>query len=357
MGPAPLVVVDKPPPNMSSAGRARFPLRTVWAGVTFGLLATLAFAAPDPKKILGPAACAECHPTEVEAWKTTKHFKSFRELPRHPDTAAMLAKLGIANVKTEASCLECHFLVKEVDGVNQASAAISCESCHSAGQDWIKTHGDYGPGMKRDTESAEHREARRAQAVAAGMVTPHDLHGLGSACYRCHVVMDEKLVNGAGHPAGSVGFELLAWTQGEIRHNVLFSENRENREAPLEIRRRLFVLGLILETEFSFRAVSHATEKAGYGVGYARRADAARKLLEKVQTLAPTPQLEAVLQVARPVALRLNNAAELAAAADRLTPLGRDFAKQVTGDQLAALDALLPTADQYRGTPYHAAPR
>ncbi|HXS30903.1 MAG TPA: hypothetical protein VN755_08725, partial [Steroidobacteraceae bacterium] len=67
------------------------------------------------------------------------------------------------------------------------------------------------------------------------------------------------------------------------------------------------------------------------------------------------PQLAAIIEVARPVALKLNNAAELNAAADRLAELGRAFADQVTGAQLAGLDALLPGADTYKGTHYQVA--
>jgi hypothetical protein len=56
--------------------------------------------------------------------------------------------------------------------------------------------------------------------------------------------------------------------------------------------------------------------------------------------------------VARAARLRLNNVAELTAAADRIAALGHEFAARVTGDQLAAVDPLLPDADQYKGTPY-----
>jgi hypothetical protein len=312
-------------------------------------------AASTPEKVLGPAACAECHPNEIEAWKTSKHFKSLHLLHRTPEATDIVTKLGLQPMKTEASCMACHYLTKTAEEGPKVMAAIACESCHSAAADWVKSHADYGVGGKKETETAEHRTARRAGAILQGMISHDDLYALGRNCYSCHVLQDEKLANVGGHVPGSVDFNFFTWSQGEVRHNVLGEEHRHNPEATPDNKRRLLAIGWILETEFSLRATALATEKATYGVTYARRADAARKMLEKIQGLAPTPQLAAILEVVRPVKLKLNNAAELNTAADRLKPLGRAFADQVTGAQLAALDALLPAPDTYKGVPFQLA--
>lgn len=316
------------------------------------LVATPLAATPAPEKVLGPASCAECHPNEIEAWKTSKHFKSLHLLHRTPEAAAIVTKLGLPPMKTEASCMACHYLAKAGAAGPEIAAAIACESCHGASADWIKIHGDYGVGAKKATESAEHRTARRAESILRGMIDPQDIYGIGQNCYSCHVLQDEKLANVGGHTPGSKDFNLLAWSQGEVRHNVLGDEHKMNPEATPENKRRLLAVGWILEVEYSIRATARATEKATYGVTYARRADAARKMLEKIQALAPTPQLAEILAVARPVALKLNNAAELNAAAERIGQLGRAFSAQVTGAQLAPLDALLPAPDTYKGVPY-----
>jgi hypothetical protein len=129
---------------------------------------------------------------------------------------------------------------------------------------------------------------------------------------------------------------------------MLHTDNTANPEATPARRRQLFVTGLILETEYGFRA----TAKAKFGVTLARQTDAARKLLDKVQALAPTPELAAIVATAAGTNLRLNNAAELNQAADKLAALGREFAAKVTGEQLAGCDALVPDATQYRGKPY-----
>jgi hypothetical protein len=333
--------------------RSRLKFASVVASISLQLLR--AGASPPADKVSGPEACAECHAQEIEVWKLTVHFKTLNELHRRPETRDMSAKLGLTGIKTESRCQDCHYLNKIVDNEKQVIAGISCESCHGAARDWLAGHGDYGKGITKATEPAAHRLARRAKAVADGMVNPEDLYALGTNCYGCHILNDEKLANVGGHSPASPGFNLLTWSQGEIRHNILHTDNKSNPEATLENKRRLFVVGCIVETEFSFRAVGRATEKAAYGIASAHRADAARKLLEKIQSLAPTAELAAIVDVARAAELRLNKGAALNAAADRIAALGREFATKVTGEQLAGIDAILPGRELYKGIPYQVA--
>ena len=342
----------RPPFTQHTGQVSRDVLRHGWRWfVTACVLATgsVGRAAPRPDKVGGPESCAECHFEEVEAWKKSVHNRTFNELHRKPETTAMLQRLGLTKIKTERQCMECHYLSRQEDGELLATNGISCESCHGAGQDWAKTHGDYGEGVKKTTESAEHRNRRRAEAILAGMITPDNLYALGSSCYQCHVMNDEKIVNVGGHPPLSDGFNFLTWSQGEVRHTMLHTDYKANPEATPAHRRRLFVLGLILEVEYGFRAVAQAKERGVFGLTIARRADAARQQLEKIQSLAPTPELAAIVPVAESTGLRLNNAAALTAAAEKISVLGRQFAERVTGEQLAAIDSLVPEAAQYRG--------
>ncbi|MDI1318982.1 MAG: multiheme c-type cytochrome [bacterium] len=328
------------------------PRRWIQSVALAALLPLPVIAAPAVAKTGGPASCAECHLQEIEAWKLSVHFKTLNTMHRRPETVAMLAKLDLKNMKSEASCIECHYTSELVMDQSQVTTGISCESCHGAGADWVKTHGDYGEGVTKATESTEHRTRRRATAIANGMLNPDNLYGVGANCYGCHILNDEKVANVGGHSAGSAGFNLLTWSQGEVRHTILAHDNKANPEATPEHRRLLYLVGCILETEFSFRATARATEKAAFGITSARRADAARKQLEKIQSLAPTPELAPIITVAKAAGLRLNNVAELTAAADRIATLGHELAERVTGDKLAALDPLLPDSAQYKGTPY-----
>ena len=43
------------------------------------LLSSLAWGAPAAAKVEGPLACGECHKSEIEAWKTTHHFETFKQ--------------------------------------------------------------------------------------------------------------------------------------------------------------------------------------------------------------------------------------------------------------------------------------
>lgn len=322
------------------------------ACAVFALPGRAAPLALPADKITGPETCVECHINEIEVWKRTVHNKTNRELPKKPETAEMLLKLGLTKVKGEAQCRDCHFLGREVEGQYETLSGISCESCHGAAADWAKTHGDYGQGYTAETEPPEHRHARLAQAAAAGLRGPRQLYDLGASCYECHILNEEHIVNTGGHIAGSPDFNLLTWSQGEVRHHLPRTGEKVNPPAAPARRRLLFVVGCILETEYSFRAVAQATTRATFGLTQARRADAARKRLESIQAVAPAPELAEIVAVAMATGLRLNNRAELVAAADKIAGLGRALAARATGDEFAGVDALLPGPEKYQGTPF-----
>jgi hypothetical protein len=343
---------SSPPPRLKEAPAGR-PGRLLAGLLLLAAAGRPAHAAPPPPdRVTGPETCVECHLDEIEVWKRTVHNKTFRELPRRPETAAMLAKLGLGKVTVETQCRDCHFLSKIEEEERINVAGIACESCHGAARDWAKTHGDYGHGITAETESPDHRDARWAQAEKAGLVRPRNLYTLGAACYECHILADEKVINVGGHIAGSAGFNLLTWSQGEVRHTIPRTGKKVNPEATPAHRRVLFVTGCILETEYCFRAVAQATEKAAFGITQAHRADAARQLLEKIAVLAPAAGLDPIVAVAKATRLRLNNRAELLAAADRIAALGRAFVAGADGEKLAAIDPLVPGPELYKGEPY-----
>lgn len=321
-------------------------------GFTLALPGRAAPAPLNPDKVTGPETCVECHIDEIEVWKRTVHNKTNRELPRKPETAEMLLKLGLAKAKGEPLCQDCHFLGRNVEGAYETVAGIACESCHGAAADWVKTHGDYGLGHTAATEPPERRLARLAHAAAAGLRGPRQIYELGASCYECHILSEERIVNVGGHVAGSPGFNLLTWSQGEVRHHIPREGAKVNPPPGPARQRLLFVVGCILETEYTFRAVAAATERAAFGVTQARRADAARKQLEQIQAVAPTPELAEIVAIAKAAGLRLNNRAELLAAADKIATLGRALAARATGDELAGVDPLLPGPDKYQGQPF-----
>ena len=114
--------------------------------------------ASDPAKIVGPNSCAECHKQEAEAWQASHHFKTFREMPRRKEANEIAEKMGVQRIRSESMCLTCHYTIQEKESKKQPIAGISCESCHGAGEDWIKVHSGYS-GKTEKTEEDRKQEA------------------------------------------------------------------------------------------------------------------------------------------------------------------------------------------------------
>ena len=301
----------------------------------------------DPTKVEGPDACGECHKASVNAWKPTHHSKSFKTLPRTKEAKKISKKMGLRRIKAGSDCLTCHFTSAMVKNKPKPVAGISCESCHGAGKDWIKEHSNLGgKGVTRETEAPAHRKARYEKSVAAGMIRPSDLYKLANNCFECHTVPNEKLVNVGGHTAGSK-FDLVSWSQGELRHNVWYTKS--NGEASASRKRMLYIIGKALDLEHALRGVANATKKATYAVSMARRAAAARKTLSKIAGKLQIAEITDMVAAGKAAALKLNNAAQLTAAADKVGAAARKFANSHDGSKLAVIDVLVPGPGTYEG--------
>lgn len=303
-------------------------------------------------RVVGPEKCGECHKDEVRVWRETKHYKSFYELSRTEEARKITKAMGIKRIKKESVCMGCHFLNAKKDGAVKPIAGISCESCHSPAKDWIKVHNDYGgKGVKKEQETPAHKARRLAAIEASGMIRPSDLYELASNCYGCHLVPREELVNRGGHKPGSA-FELVAWSQGEVRHNFFRSQSgRENLASDANRKRLLFVIGKSLELEHGLRGVARATQKADYGIKMAKRTALAIAWIKKINQTTPIPEVADMAAIAGGVKLKLNNAEALNRAADQVARAARKLADAHDGSGWSALDALLPKQDKYKGTP------
>jgi len=319
-----------------------------------GLLVILGFAADgtvasDPAKIVGPNACAECHKQESEAWQATHHFKTFREMPRRKEANEIAEKMGISRIRSEGLCLNCHYTVQQKDNRKQPIAGISCESCHSAGEDWIRVHSQFS-GKTEKTETKAEKEARLKLADSKGMIRPSSLYSLTKNCYSCHVVPQEDLVNKGGHPAGSA-FDMVAWSQGEVRHNTWHSKGKGNVPANAARKRMLYLVGLGVELETALRAVGKATVRRTYAFAMARRADVARKQLAAAAKAAPNvPEIAKLVEHAYKAGLKLNNERNLTAAADGIAKTLATIIEKYDGSTLAGLDGLIPSPDKFKGS-------
>jgi hypothetical protein len=305
--------------------------------------------ASDATKIVGPNACAECHKQEAEAWKGTHHFKTFRDMPRRKEANEIAEKMGVQRIRSESLCLTCHYTVQDKENKKQPIAGISCESCHSAGEDWIKVHSQFS-GKTEKTESKAEAEARLKLADTKGMIRPSALYRLAKNCYGCHVVPQEDLVNKGGHPAGSA-FELVTWSQGEVRHNTWHSKGKENVPANAARKRMLYLVGLGVELETGLRAVSRATARRVYAFEMAKRVDRTRKQLAAVAKALPNvPEIAKMVEFAYSAGLKLNNERFLTAAADGVAKSIASLIEKYDGSTMGGLDSLIPGPDKFKGT-------
>lgn len=325
-------------------------------GSIFALLLMLCFAPAsmaqnyhlDPSQVSGPNACAECHENTTDIWKKTHHAKTFKELPRREKASEIAEKLGVKRIKTAAECSGCHFTAHIESAKPKAIAGISCESCHGAAKDWIDIHSDFGG---KDVEAADetpaHKIKRYQQAEAAGMIRPANVAGLIRNCYSCHMIADENLVNNGGHPSSSA-FEVVRWSQGEVRHNVWYSE--ENEPASIERQRLLFVVGQILNYEYALRALASATSNGDFAKAVAKQAKLSERRLGKLNEMQPIKELNQLASIAAATKLGLNKSAELTAAADKAAKLAEQVAANYNGSELSGLDAVLPKASKFKGS-------
>jgi hypothetical protein len=262
--------------------------------------------------------------------------------------------MGVKRINSESLCLNCHFTLQVKEDSAEPVAGISCESCHSPAQNWIKLHSGFS-GKTAQTEDKAEAVRRWKLAEDQGMIRPKTLYRLAKNCLGCHVVPHEELVNKGGHKAGSA-FELVSWSQGEVRHNTWHSKGKENVAAESARRRMLYLVGLAVELETALRAVGKATVRKPYAFLMARRVDLARKRLTAASKAASNvPEIGKMLDLANAAGLKLNNQRALNAAADEVAQLIESMVVSYDGSTMTGLDGLLPSPSEYKGTARKAA--
>lgn len=316
------------------------------------------------EKIVGPMEtdnnCASCHVLEHEAWQQTRHFATFQDVHSKPAAKEILDKMGERSMKRSETCRQCHYTPQMQRGRLKPAWGVTCESCHGPAKEWVLQHNhpafDAGTpagkwGEMKKQETPEQRAARIAPAVEAGLIHSTMTYDIAANCFGCHTVPNEELVNKGGHPAGSKGFDLVAWSQGEVRHNFASSPGApgspSNAPAPPEHRRKLFVLGALVDLEMSLRNLAAVEESGGtFHVAMLERATQARAQLVDITATVDLPDIKAALEN---VPADLNAQTEIDAAwSDALGKAGKAFAGSSDGSALGALDAKLPT--EYKGT-------
>lgn len=322
----------------------------MWLLIIVGLMemSVPADAIDNPQKVVGPERCIMCHKMEGTGWQKTHHFLTFEEMHKRPEAKAIAEKMGVKRIKSEATCMKCHY-TQNAEG--EAIAGISCESCHGAAKDWIKIHNDFGgAGATRATETPEHRTSRISKAAAGGMLRPGNIYDVARNCFQCHTVPNEKLVEVGGHKVGS-DFELVSWSQGEIRHNYVRTGSASNAEITPAIARVMYVAGRLLDLEYGLRGVAEVTKTSPYAVEMAKRTKRALGYLDQITKVVAVPELNQILDIGSKAKLKANNKEELIAAANAISKASQTYLARADGAQLEAVDKFIPTARKGKSTP------
>jgi len=237
----------------------------------------------DPSKVVGQQACAQCHQAEVAAWEKSPHALKSWSLLEKGEAKEIAGRLGIGSPTADHRCTICH-------GTQQATSnlkAVSCESCHGAAggeSGWLEVHSFFGAGLdpkksasrEKETEADYHQ--RLAECDRLGMRRSDNLYALAKNCFQCHTVPSETLVNEGQHPTESKGFEMVEFSQGDVRHNFQLDQAK-NAEAPTlwtdarfasdgrtaaGRRTLMYVVGQLAACEVSLRSRATATKRGNF---------------------------------------------------------------------------------------------
>ena len=291
----------------------------------------------DHTKVLTFNKCKDCHKREVGVWKKTPHHNTYDELHKRKRAKQIQKNLGMSgSMKRNDLCYRCHYTRDEVRGKPKVISGVSCESCHGASQDWVEIHND----------KTIPRAERIPKAMEKGMNNTDDVYLIAQNCYQCHSIPNENLVNVGGHKAGSDAFEIVRWSQGMIRHNFIRGNNEKNAKNTQERLRVMFVVGAMLDLEYSLRGIGIATKKGRYFSSMMKRAETAFKRLNAVdQKSGGIAEIKELLKLFK--GLNFNNKKDIAQAADFITIKARKFTKNHDGTKLASLDSVMPSESSY----------
>ena len=325
-------------------------------------------ASHDARKVMGAESCRKCHESEYKAWTGSMHFKN------HERIASANGKQYAAKMGGTSSCQSCHSTPHTATAKFAGTAGVSCESCHTpaGGADgWFDLHSNYGAmGLKREEETAEHRQQRLAACDATRMIRAGNVYQLAKNCYSCHIVADEKLLM-SGHKPGHRDFDMIPWTQGEVRHNFQVDQNI-NAESPsllnardglsTEQRKRvLLVVGKMVELETcleNLSAIDAGNLKEGFAGrrGWAGRAeDAFEYLDEEIGEAISNEHVAAAVSAVEDIDLgrKFNNQAAAKEATAKLAEAAKAFTASAATAKLSGLDALVEDLDKAKGRTYN----
>lgn len=200
----------------------------------------------------GAKECNECHEREVDVWKQTPHFKSYKKLHKSKEAKKILKAVGEKSMKRSDTCVQCHYtkIQKSASAKAKVKSGPSCESCHNASSDWREIHNDFGgPKLEAKDETPEHKVKRLADAEAAGMIASRMVYRIAGQCMQCHGLANPNIdgetlskMLDADHPI-EPDFEIVRYSQGKLRHRFVPPDVEKNSELDAKGTARLFLGG------------------------------------------------------------------------------------------------------------------
>jgi hypothetical protein len=202
--------------------------------IIFSVLLGYGIAAAEESRLLGAATCASsnCHGSvnprsatnvlqnEYVTWqKEDAHSRAYQTLLSE-DSKTIARHLGIPEAHRSKECLSCH--TTATSGYSHGEKfrvedGVSCEACHGAGENWLKSHVEKG--------------ATHWDNVTNGLTDLSTAGKQATLCLSCHYGDSERAVThrliGAGHPR--LTFELDTFTAIMPRHWLIDEDYRKRK--------------------------------------------------------------------------------------------------------------------------------
>ena len=332
-------------------------------------------APTDPDVYIGSEACSTCHQAEYKIWAQTAHATDAYDLLRTSSNAKEYAKkLGIDEKQVENSprCLVCHSSPQSLSDKRMGVVrGVTCESCHNpAGGEkgWLNCHSTYGYHvLRRENESAEHRQKRIKLCQKAGKLRSGDIYSLAKRCYSCHIVGDEELVVKGGHHPGNLGFEMTSWLEKGVRHNVFLNQHHNGlapslemdplwrpdhvRGSDIEHRRLMYVVSTLVDLELSLSQRARATN-ASFARAAATRIAAAHSRLTTItkngsaEVLAPAVAAISEIEPILFMPPKEADAQTLMKAAELVADIAKSLSSSGNGKPFSAVDQFLTSGSK-----------